>query len=167
MKENTGLVHTFSSLRMRSLASGVRYGGKFNLPFSIFSIVFFRLSAVNGGYNKYNKKWAVISFRMTNICKPKFMLTENIFSCNILMHIHLLKLIFQVSWHIKFLLKKCPPIHNAYFFHMLKFLLNGRFKNKEQFSIINSNWHNLLSHSWYTFYGVNVFLYGTWEHEWS
>ena len=56
MKENTGQVHTFSSLRMRSRASGVRYGGKFNLPFSIFSIVFFRLSAVNGGCNKYNNK---------------------------------------------------------------------------------------------------------------
>ena len=56
MKENKGQVHTFSSLRMRSRASGVRYGGKFNLPFSIFSIVFFRLSAVNGGCNKYNKE---------------------------------------------------------------------------------------------------------------
>ena len=26
---------------MRSLASGVRYGGRFSLPFNIFSIVFF------------------------------------------------------------------------------------------------------------------------------
>jgi hypothetical protein len=53
-------VRTFSNFRMRSRASGVRYGGKFNLPFSIFSIVFFRLSAVNGGCNKSNKRYAAM-----------------------------------------------------------------------------------------------------------
>lgn len=34
---------------MRSLASGVRYGGRFSFPFRIFSMVLFRSPAVKGG----------------------------------------------------------------------------------------------------------------------
>jgi hypothetical protein len=98
MKENKGQVHTFSSLRMRSRASGVRYGGKFNLPFSIFSIVFFRLSAVKGGCNEYNKKSAVMSSRMTNIYKAKLKIyvdRKHLFLQHTYIYIHLLKLIFM------------------------------------------------------------------------
>lgn len=42
----------FKSFLTKSLASAVKYGGKFNLPLRIFSIVFFRFSAVNGGLKK-------------------------------------------------------------------------------------------------------------------
>jgi len=46
----------FNSFRIKSRASGVRYGGKLSLPFKIFSIVFFRFSAVNGGWRETNEK---------------------------------------------------------------------------------------------------------------
>lgn len=51
---------TFKSLRMRSLASTVKYCGKINLLFKIFSIVDLRLFEVNGGCRKMLYKFLLI-----------------------------------------------------------------------------------------------------------
>lgn len=49
-KENGTNLITFSNLRIKSFASGVKYSGRFNFPRKILSIVFLLSSPVNGGW---------------------------------------------------------------------------------------------------------------------
>lgn len=56
----------FINFRIKSLASGVKYAGKLIFPFNIVSMVFFRFSAVNGGWKDRiqiipfgNDEWAL------------------------------------------------------------------------------------------------------------
>jgi hypothetical protein len=69
---------------MRSLASIVKYAGKTNFPLMILSIVRFRSSAVNGGWNEswkfiYRKEiiyWHTAPVNMSYISAPKDHLNE-------------------------------------------------------------------------------------------
>lgn len=65
---------TLRSFLIKSLASTPTYCGRANLPFKIFSIVFFLLSAVNGGCKVYSFLFFIIQEITSSISCVKLLL---------------------------------------------------------------------------------------------